>query len=96
MNTREKFAIPTLALALLNVFMITALALAPKFGFNQTNIGLALSAAVTLSGVAQAGLVWWGCKRAGVRLHFRAPKLTPGVKRLGCFIADAIACHSCR
>lgn len=82
MNTREKFAIPTLALALLNVFMISALFFAPRLGLDQSQIGLALSAAVTASGLAQAGLVWWGCKRAGVKLKFRAPKLTPGVKRL--------------
>ncbi|WP_427453335.1 murein biosynthesis integral membrane protein MurJ [Litorimonas sp. WD9-15] len=82
MNTREKFALPTLALALLNVFMISALFFAPRFGLGQADIGLALSAAVTVSGLAQAGLVWWGCKRAGVRLKLRAPKVTPGVKRL--------------
>lgn len=82
MNTREKFAIPTLALALLNVFMIAALFIAPRFGLAQDKIGFYLSIAVTLSGLAQAGLVWWGCKRTGVRLKFRAPKLTPGVKRL--------------
>jgi len=82
MNTREKFALPTLALALLNVFMISALFFAPRFGLDQADIGLALSAAVTVSGLAQAGLVWWGCKRAGVRLKLRAPKFTPGVKRL--------------
>ena len=82
MNTRDKFAIPTLAVALLNVFMISALAIAPQMGLSQKNIGFALSVAVTLSGTAQAGLVWWGCKKAGVRLKFRAPKLTPGVKRL--------------
>lgn len=82
MNTREKFAVPTLALALLNVFMIAALFIAPRFGLPQDKIGFYLSVAVTLSGTAQAGLVWWGCKRAGVRLKFRAPKLTPGVKRL--------------
>ena len=82
MNTREKFAIPTLALALLNVFMIGALSIAPRFGLGQEKIGYYLSVAVTLSGVAQVGLVWWASKRAGVVLKFRAPKVTPGVRRL--------------
>ena len=82
MNTREKFAIPTLALALLNVFMISALVIAPGLGLSQTDTGFALSIAVTMSGAAQAGLVYWGCKKEGVKFKFRRPRLTPGVKRL--------------
>ena len=82
MNTRERFAVPTLALALVNVFMITALVILPRFGLEQKHIGLGLSGAVMLSGIAQAGLVFWGCKRIGVRFYLRRPRLTPGVKRL--------------
>ncbi len=82
MNTRDKFAIPTLALALLNVFMIGALSIAPSFGLDQEKIGYYLSVAVTLSGISQVSLVWWASKRAGVVLKFRAPKVTPGVRRL--------------
>ena len=82
MNTREKFAIPTLALALLNVFMISALVIAPGLGLSQTDTGFALSIAVTMSGAAQAGLVYWGCKKEGVKFKIRRPRLTPGVKRL--------------
>ena len=63
MNTREKFAIPTLALALLNVFMISALVIDPGLGLSQTDTGFALSIAVTMSGAAQAGLVYWGGKK---------------------------------
>lgn len=82
MNTRQKFALPTFALALLNVFMISALVGSHHFGFDKKHIGTALSVAITISGVAQAGLVYWGCKRIGIKFHLRRPRLTPNVKRL--------------
>jgi len=52
------------------------------FGFDKKHIGTALSVAITISGVAQAGLVYWGCKRIGIKFHLRRPRLTPNVKRL--------------
>ena len=82
MNTRQKFALPTFALALLNVFMIAALAGSYHAGFDKEKIATTLSAAIMISGIAQAGLVYWGCKRIGVKFHFRRPRLTPNVKRL--------------
>lgn len=82
MNTHHKFGLPTFALALLNVFMISALLLCYKLELAQNYIGAALALSVTVSGLAQAGLVYWGCKRIGIKFHFRRPKLTPNVKRL--------------
>lgn len=82
LNTRNKFALAAGVPILLNLFMISALLITPRYGFGQREIGLALSVAITLSGIAQAGTVVWGARRAGMTLHFKRPRLTPGVKRL--------------
>lgn len=82
LNTRNKFALAAGVPILLNMFMISALLVSPKFGFGQREIGLALAVAITVSGAAQAAVVVWGAKRAGMTLHFKRPRLTPGVKRL--------------
>jgi putative peptidoglycan lipid II flippase len=82
LNTRNKFALAAAVPILLNLFMITALFVTPRFGFGQREIGLALTAAITLSGIVQATAVVWGAHCAGMTLHFKRPRLTPGVKRL--------------
>lgn len=82
LNTRNKFALAAGVPILLNMFMISALLISPKLGFGQREIGLALAVAITVSGAAQAAVVVWGAKRAGMTLHFKRPRLTPGVKRL--------------
>lgn len=82
LNTRDKFALAAGVPILLNSFMIAALLAAPKLGLDQRGVGLALSIAITASGVAQAAAVVWGAKRAGMTLHFKRPRVTPGVKRL--------------
>ncbi|MGB6228559.1 MAG: murein biosynthesis integral membrane protein MurJ [Litorimonas sp.] len=82
LNTRNRFALAAGVPILLNVFMIAALLSAPRFGFDQRQIGLALTVAITTSGLAQAAAVIWGAKRAGVRFTLLRPRLTPGVKRL--------------
>lgn len=82
LNTRDKFALAAGVPILLNIFMISALSLTPLLGWDQRGIGLALSVAVTASGAAQAALVFWGARRSGMSLHWKRPRLTPGVKRL--------------
>ncbi|WP_298917989.1 murein biosynthesis integral membrane protein MurJ [uncultured Algimonas sp.] len=82
LNTREKFALAAGVPILLNAFMITALTLAPRLELDQRGIGLALSIAITASGAAQAATVIWGARRAGMTLHLKRPRLTPGVRRL--------------
>ncbi|MGB3455893.1 MAG: murein biosynthesis integral membrane protein MurJ [Litorimonas sp.] len=82
LNTRNHFALAAGVPILLNIFMISALWVTPQLGFGQREIGLALCAAIALSGAAQAGTVIWGARRAGMTLHLKRPRLTPGVKRL--------------
>lgn len=82
LNTRHKFALAAGVPILLNAFMITALIVTPRLGLGQREIGLALTVAITTSGVAQAATVMWGARRAGMQFQFKRPRLTPGVKRL--------------
>ncbi len=82
LNTRNHFALAAGIPILLNLFMIFALVAAGLSGWNQSSIGYALAAAVAISGIAQMATVLWGCRKVGVKIGFKRPRLTPGVKRL--------------
>lgn len=82
LNTRNRFALAAGVPILLNLFMISSLFISSRMGLDQRHIGLALSAAIALSGAAQAAAVFWGAKKAGMTFHLKRPRLTPGVKRL--------------
>lgn len=82
LNTRNHFALAAAIPILLNIFMISALFAAGAMGWDQKHIGYALALAVMTSGFVQMLTVLWGCKKAGVKLGFKRPRLTPGVKRL--------------
>ena len=82
LNTRDRFAVPAAAPILLNVLMIGALLTTPRLGFDQVQIGFALTVAITLSGLLQAALVVWAAHRIGVKVRLRRPRLSPGVRRL--------------
>jgi len=62
--------------------MIGTLILSGGLAWSQRNIGLALSAAITVSGAVQMFMVIWGCRKAGVKFGLRRPRFTPGVRRL--------------
>ncbi|MET0546657.1 MAG: murein biosynthesis integral membrane protein MurJ [Caulobacterales bacterium] len=38
--------------------------------------------AISVAGVLQAGLLWYGARRAGLHLRFTPPRLTPDVKKI--------------
>lgn len=82
LNTRGFFALAAGVPIVLNLFMISALTLTPFFDLSQRDTGYALTAAIALSGIAQMAIVYWGCRRAGVKIGLRLPRLTPGVRRL--------------
>ena len=82
LNTRNHFALAAAVPIVLNLFMISALFAAGLQDWGQKVIGYCLAAAITLSGFVQMALVIWGCKKAGVKVGFKRPRLTPGVKRL--------------
>ena len=82
LNTRNHFALAAGVPIVLNLFMIGTLGLSGGLDWSQRNIGLALSAAITISGAVQMALVIWGCRKAGVKFGVRRPRYTPGVRRL--------------
>ncbi|WP_336487654.1 murein biosynthesis integral membrane protein MurJ [Methylobacterium nigriterrae] len=71
LNAHRRFAVAAGAPVLLNLAMLSALALAFLF----PNAGYAAAWGVAVSGLLQFGLLWWGCRRAGVAPRPAAPGL---------------------
>ncbi|CAM3850676.1 murein biosynthesis integral membrane protein MurJ [Litorimonas haliclonae] len=82
LNTRNLFGVAAAVPIILNIFMISALMGLPFLGVGKPGLGMGLAVAVTLSGIAQMSAVLWACRKAGVKIGLRRPRLTPGVKRL--------------
>jgi putative peptidoglycan lipid II flippase len=78
LNSIARFTAAAFAPALLNVAMLTALILVPQGGKISAT---ALAIGVTVGGVLQLGLLLWSCKRAGIVLKLRKPRMTPGVRQ---------------
>lgn len=79
LNTAGRFALAAGVPIALNICTLAPLLLIRE---DDRLALLATAAAVTVSGVVQAGLLWWGTRRVGVRLRLRPPRLTPSVKRV--------------
>lgn len=78
LNSLARFTAAAFAPALLNLAMLCALIFVPVGG---RTTAVALAIAVTLGGVLQLGLLLVACKRAGVVLKLRKPRMTPGVRQ---------------
>jgi putative peptidoglycan lipid II flippase len=78
LNSLARFTAAAFAPALLNLAMLTALLLV-RDGGEVTATALAM--AVTLGGVLQLGLLLAACRRAGISLKIRRPRVTPGVRQ---------------
>jgi putative peptidoglycan lipid II flippase len=78
LNSVERFAAAAATPILLNLFLIAALLLTPRFGWRD---GRALAWAISLAGLAQFLWLMGSCARAGLALRLPVPRLTPGVRR---------------
>lgn len=78
LNSAGRFVLSAGAPTLLNLFLIGAALL----GDDPRHTAMLASIAVSLAGVAQAALLWWGVSRQKVALSLGWPKLTPAVKRV--------------
>jgi putative peptidoglycan lipid II flippase len=78
LNSISRFTAAAFAPALLNLAMLSALLLFRQGGAISAT---AVSAGVTVGGILQLALLLAACKRAGIVLKFRKPKLTPGVRQ---------------
>jgi putative peptidoglycan lipid II flippase len=88
LNTKERFALSSAAPMLLNIVTLAPLLIVP----DRTQAAFAATAAVTVAGILQAALLWWGVKRLGIRIRVIWPALTDTVKKvLALAIPGAIA-----
>lgn len=88
LNSLTRFAVAAFAPALLNVTLIVALLVAPPDNVETVRY---MAVAVLAGGVLQFALCWFAVRRAGVRLHFGRPKVTPAVRELVVLILPATA-----
>jgi putative peptidoglycan lipid II flippase len=88
LNTKEKFALSSGAPILLNVVTLVPLLITP----DRMQAAYAATAAVTVAGILQVALLWWGVKRLGINISIGVPALTGPVKKvLALAIPGAIA-----
>lgn len=82
LNSLNRFWVNAAAPILLNITLITALLF--FHGTDEQGYGTARAQAwgVTISGVLQFAWLWLACRRAGVRLKLRLPRLNDDVKQL--------------
>jgi putative peptidoglycan lipid II flippase len=78
LNSIARFTAAAFAPALLNLAMLSALLIFRQGG---PVTAMAISSAVTVGGILQLGLLLAACKRAGIVLKIRRPRLTPGVRQ---------------
>jgi putative peptidoglycan lipid II flippase len=91
LNSLTQFAIAAFAPALLNIALIIGLLLSPG-GDSPAELESTvrmMAMAVLAGGVAQFALCWVAVRRAGIRLHFGRPRLTPAVRELIVLILPA-------
>lgn len=82
LNSMRRYFLAALAPVLLNIVLVTSLLMSGYLDLAAPEIGLVMSWSVTLSGVAQLGLLIWAIRREGFTLAPARPRLTPAVKRL--------------
>lgn len=86
LNAMGKFWVAAAAPVLLNILLISAMALA---SFADWDIGPTLAWTVPLAGIAQLIMVRQAAIREGLRLWPRMPRWTPDLKRLAIIAAPA-------
>lgn len=89
LNSLHRFWVAAAAPILLNLTLITALLFFHERDPLLTARNQAI--AVTVSGALQLLWLWWACRRAGVVLPLRRPRLSPDVRRLLTLVWPAAA-----
>jgi len=88
LNTMGKFALTAAVPMVLNICTIAPLVLVP----DRQLAALVTASAVTVSGILQCALLWWGARKQGVDLRIGFPAVTSSVKRvLAIAVPGAIA-----
>ena len=92
LNARSRFAPGAFAPVLLNIVLISGIGIGWWLrgpGGDDRIVATALAIAVSVAGVVQLAYLIWSVRRAGLRLRWRLPRLTPEVKKLGMLILPA-------
>lgn len=79
LNATGRFAAAAAAPVLLNVLLVSSMAVAAMTG---GDVARALIWSIPVAGVAQLALVWTAASRAGFTLRLKRPRLTPEMGRL--------------
>ena len=87
LNAGGRFMAAAGAPVLLNLIFIGAMMLARREGWDM---GLTLSWATPLTGLAQLALVWIAAARMGFPLRFRRPRFSPDMRRLLAIAAPSV------
>ncbi len=82
LNTHNRFAIAAFVPVLYNVVTISILVFATRGEISLERLALYLSIGMSVSGIFQLALLFYGIKRSNIKLPLYRPRLTPGVKRL--------------
>lgn len=86
LNSLTRFAVAAFAPALLNLTLIVALLIAPS---DKIEVVRYMAWAVLAGGVLQFALCWVAVQKAGVKLRFGKPRLTPAVRELVILVLPA-------
>lgn len=79
LNATGRFAAAAAAPVLLNIFACTALIVGAATGGEVIRW---LIAVIPAAGIAQLALVWFATERAGIRIRFGRPKLSPEMRKM--------------
>ena len=83
LNALGKFTAAAAAPIVLNVVLISAIALAVYLGVGNTpDAGIILAWGVAIAGVVQLMVLAISAAKSGMKLQLKRPRLTPGVKKL--------------
>ena len=90
LNTSGKFALSAAAPTLLNISILIAVLIAhePK----QAALNAAI--AIAIAGILQALMLYYGCRKLGVKIGFRKPVLTKDVKTILTVMGPAVIAGS--
>ena len=78
LNAHRRFILTGIFPTILNLVMLAAVI--PQT--DPVRAAWAASIGIPIAGVLQAGLLWWGARKAGAHIRLRWPKLTPEIKAL--------------
>jgi putative peptidoglycan lipid II flippase len=90
LNTAGKFALSAAAPTLLNICILAAV-ITTK---DPQTAAIRGAIAISIAGILQAALLYWGCYKLGVKIGFRVPKLTPDVKNIIKLMGPAVIAGS--